>query len=428
MKHRSLLISRETAFVKLTLAVLFLAAFFGFNSICRGQATQSSSDNQETGRTEAAIDSFLQSHKYKLGIFRIQPHLSIGGGYDSNALYTDEQEPVGDVFVSVIPGASVGLKFGHQAIFRVIEDVDLLWYKELDQRRDIFNTTRAEFITGTDRMLANFSGGYRKRKRPIDEELDVPVENTTIDGGVDVDYTLTQRINLVSNFRINNSETNPIEEVNLDLPEISSHRSTLAGGGLAYAIRRSINVTANLHYVHSLSLETDATSNSWGTIFGVSFARTNVVGHIGAGYGQADSGQDQKQTTYLIDGNIDFRLTAKLSAGAFATRNYQVSSLLDNAFRLTTVGGVRISFPVTRRISAHANYSVGKNDYGNNTVDGQIVNTDNFQNASAGISTRIYKSLSLALGVSYLKRDTDITSLQKDRFTYDVGIRYSTGF
>src|SRR5437870_3840743 len=103
---------------------------------------------EQPGVTEAAVQEQLEEHHFRLGIFRLQPHFGFNSGYDSNALYT-QNEVIGDYFMSAVPAIRVGLKLGQHAFLDIGDEVEFLYYKKLSQRRDIFNSTTALFSTVT---------------------------------------------------------------------------------------------------------------------------------------------------------------------------------------------------------------------------------------------------------------------------------------
>src|SRR5438094_300391 len=80
-----------------------------------------------------STNEMLKQHPYKLGIFRVGPRFSVFSGYDSNALSTSIQATtVGDYYTSVTPGASLALKLGHRGFFYFDEDLNFLYYKDLN--------------------------------------------------------------------------------------------------------------------------------------------------------------------------------------------------------------------------------------------------------------------------------------------------------
>ena len=111
------------------------------------------------------------------------PQINLNSGYDSNALYSPSEEIGGDYFMSVAPGGSFAFRLGKSAFFVLEENLNFVYYKELDQLRDVYNTTSARLITGSRRTLLTLHGSYFNRKTGVDSEFDVPVQQKVAFGG-----------------------------------------------------------------------------------------------------------------------------------------------------------------------------------------------------------------------------------------------------
>jgi hypothetical protein len=405
---------------------LLWAIFCLVSSFLYGQSDNTDLDfpEERRNRAESTVEGMTQAHKYKLGILRIRPEFSMNSGYDSNALLRDEQE-IGDYFITAIPGASVGTRLGRAAFLRLIEEVSFVYYKKLDQRRDIFNATRGELLTGTSRMLVTFDGGYLKRKSPLDDELDVPVDQERSDAGVGIEYTLTRKLDLRSSYRYVRTELEFDEEINDLQINLRDTRATFIGVGLDHHLKQTIALATDFTVGRSEDIESERVTTFWSALGGVEFSARRLIGRAQFGYGSSDSQEENARDSFLIDLGLDFILGRRTQVGVFVNRRYQFSVFLNDGLRLTTLGGVRASVPISNRVGISGSFSVGKHDYDDQLIDGVIITKDNFRKADLGFDIRIVHNLILRMGGTYIKRDTDIPGLDKEQLTYGLGIGYT---
>ncbi len=415
--------------------LILLLFCFSTSAFCQAQDQEK---NQSWGslfspnrknRAESAVNAIVGSHKIKLGIFRLRPNISFRTGFDTNARYEND-EPLADVFAVVTPSLSAAIKLGRQSYFRIVEDLHLVYYFKLDERRDIFNTTRGEFVTGNDRLLLTVDARYLERTEPVDDEVDVPVNQKDTDGGIRLEYTLTDKIDLRPSVRIRQTELEEAEEVNANLPRLSSHRSVRGGIGVDYFVRQTTKLATDVLVGQSEDSDSGKVTNFWQILAGPTFFKRQFVAHFQVGFGQwKPAEEDQARNRFLMDGSIDFRLSSRFNVGGFASRHLETSAFLgDGRQRVVTRGGIRSAVRLHPRVTLTGNYTVGANDYGDDLVDGTPARNDTFQNARILASFRIIRYVSLQGGLEYLKRDSDIPGLSKDRFAYLFGIGVSYSF
>lgn len=411
----------------------FILILCVFPILCYGQVPDPAPPaGSGTNRIGSSLEAMLQRHKYKVGIFRFLPALSVNTGYDSNALYLREGA-VGDYYISVQPQLSVGLKLGSKAFFELDEHLNLLWYKELDQRRDIYNDTHARFVTGSQRMLVTLDGGYIDRKDTYNFELDVPLDQRRIDGGITVNYTLTDRINLSNVFRVNQTEVDADEEIT-QLPFDPVDRRTYLNTTQAdYYLKEGLAITTSVGFGRSESLETELTTRYWSLLGGLSFHYRRLRAHGQVGYGESgrvDEPDIEDRKHLLISSNLDMQVHKRVVVGAFLNRQFEFTVLSDDVTVVTNVGGrAGVGIPITTRLSANASYSAGyrlRND--DLIIDGEPVDHEFFQRANAGLGFQIYNNLSLVGAISYYYRDSDVLEFNNERLVYSFGVGYSTTF
>lgn len=399
--------------MRLALSLLFL--------FCLLPQYLTAQDQEPEVKIADALDRMLNEHPHRWAIFWIQPQLRIGSGYDSNALYRTSQE-IGDYFVSVAPEGSIGLRFGSRAFLVVDENLNFLYYNNLEQRRDIFNTTRARFTTGSRKTLFTLRGSYASKKDVIDSEFDIPGQQKRTTGGADLEISVAPKFDLGVRFNVSQNLYAQDPEIVSLYPPPPDNTIFNYGGSLDYKIRPQIFVSFDGGVSRTEFLDTDRYRNSVRTSAGLRFATDPIRGQIRFGYVQTDTSQvrDTKLRSLLIDAGLSFLIRGRTKVSTFVTRNHEVSRLGEGNFRITTQGGVAVDMPLGPKIGVDGSFRIGKNDYGRAGLAPQ----DNFQNVGGGFNYFLVRNLALRGGLTYYRRESNFSIVVKDRVTYDVGIRY----
>jgi hypothetical protein len=125
---------------------------------------------------------------------------------------------------------------------------------------------------------------------------------------------------------------------------------------------------------------------------------------------------------------VDYAVARRLSIGGFARRERRASALDRNDFRLVVEAGGKGCVPITSYWFLDGLFAVGRNDYGPlATFDGQPITKDNYQRYDAGVNVSLPKNLVIRVGTTYTVRDSNVDTLNKNRFTFNVGIGLDVG-
>jgi hypothetical protein len=425
-------IRREFQIMKMFFAVFLLVVFTSFSlyaeapQVKTAELPPTTANEEQNSWIRAAVSGMVKSHKYKVGIFRILPTLSANTGYDSDAVFIQD-DFVGDYYFSAAPAAAVGVKLGNRAYVELIERLTFLYYKELDQRRDIYNSTRGRFVTGSSRMLATVEGGYYRRNAPVDEEFDVPVEHSISDGGINLAYGLSSRMNLNGDFRVSQSEYEAQEDLNQFIPKPLNRRTYSLGTGMFYSLRDNLRLTADVNVGRSTSLETDIHTTTWGLFGGLGITGRKLAGDLRLGFGQGRSQDRNTRNTVLVAATVDVRVKPRWLIGASLTRHQTFSDFVDTGIRVTTAAGVHSTVQLVKRLSVSGSFTIGRNDYEDDLIlNGVVIEEDNYYRSQLTVGYAIIRNLTLSAGALYYNRDTDISVFRRDRLTFIIGLGYST--
>jgi hypothetical protein len=427
------------------IVICFIALFlcYAIAAFCQTESpskpdTESSkpdTDTESEGRIENAVSNFREAHRHLVGIFRLQPRIAFHAGLDANSGFGDEDADVDprlrqeDFFFSVVPGISAGVKFGSRAFLQVLENLNFVYYLNREERRDIFNSTAARFVTGTSNFLLTVDGRYERRNAPLDEELDEPVEHVISTTGITGEYSLTSRIEMRHNVRFRRRTFEKTEEILNSSLTLTDRNDWSFGTGVTYKLKETLGLTLDGTIRHSKALDTDLHSDTWEVLTGVAIEQTRMRGHFAVGFGQTDNDNNQRRNNLLLNGDFNF-LLRKVTIGLFISRRYAFSVLADDVTRLTTQGGIRFSSPIAGRFGLTGSYILGQNDYDDSLIAGTVINSDTFHRADLGLDIRLVEHLSVRPGVFYFKRDSGIPELDKEAFGYFItlGVGYVLEF
>lgn len=381
--------------------------------------------------TQEAIQSVLDSHPWRVAIFRIAPQVAITSGYDSNVL-TTPQSPVNDYYVSVTPGIDAAVKLGHRGFFAIRENLNFLYYRDLTNLNDIYNDTQGRLVFGSRKILIELSGSYVSKKAPVNYEFDQPVQQTSPSAGVNVEFAVRVRTDLRLHADASKAQYEVIQGEPPQSPPPPDSRSTDYGIAIEQDLGRLIKATIDgtAGKTDFLNLPADSlqakTSNHWNVLGGFEFTSLRLKGRARAGYGQTDSTVSGQAAfnDLLVDTDVDYLLRRRLSIGVVAQRKRSVSAFLQNNFSLSAYAGVRGSFPLAKVFFLDGKFTAGKNNYnGQPTLGTDVVITkDNFRLAEGGFNFEFRPGMMIRFSATLLNRDSNVASLNKDRTTYGIGL------
>lgn len=377
-----------------------------------------------------AINDMIDSHPYKIGIFRTTPLLAIESGYDSNALSISLDNPrgdiIGDYYVSVAPGGSAGLKLGHRAFFMFDEDLNFLYYKQLSDLRDIYTTTKGQFVTGNRKLLLTLYGDYEKKKMRPSTEFDQParVKNASAYGLLN--YAMRSRTRFNFEYLFNDYKYAPLDP-SIPQPLPPDYKKKTFTVGLEELVGQNTSLTTSYskgeNRFADSNLNQRIVTHLWEVDAGFLFNGNKLTGTAKGGYESQESRDVRAEalTNYTVDLDVRWNFRRNFTVGAQADRSRMPSSLSIEGFRLETLAGVYGTLPIHGRYFIDGAFTAGKNDYTNEP----LITKDNYQEYDSGLDIELKEDLVLRGGVTYFKRSSDFDPFNKNRFVYSIGLKYA---
>ncbi len=167
------------------------------------------------------IDRALELTRWQAGPFRLTPQIRIGGGYDSNATSSAEF-PVEDLTLLVAPGIRAVVPVGNKGLVDLFQENGFVYYRELEQLRDITNWTRARGAIGGRDFVLEARGEYQTGKVRPSSELDIPLDQDIRRLGADLNIALwaRQELTLGYDFARLRYKDPEVEDVGVSVPNL----------------------------------------------------------------------------------------------------------------------------------------------------------------------------------------------------------------
>jgi hypothetical protein len=415
--------------VKIFCIFLLLLSLFTVSGYCQ-EIYENELGWREEDRIGRAVESFVQRHKYRFGIFRFQPRLSLRAGFDGNATFGNETENrrENDFFVAAIPGISGGLKFGTHAYFRILEDLNLVYYFRNENRRDIYPLSLAEFVTGTSKILLTFDGSYYRRRDQVNFEIDEPVEHKVIFGDVIAEYSISPRIEIRHTVRVEKTDFIETPDTIASGIQFFDRRDIRFRTSVGYFLKRTLRLRGDVNFRHSETIETDHIQNIVEGTGGLELRKDRLGALFEAGIGHSRLEDDVHRNNFLVHAKVDYRLRPRLTVGGSISRRFELSFLTDNTSLVQTQIQGNFNAALATRFSLSGHYNFGRNDYGDSIVQGVVVDHDTFQDGDLGLSILVYRGVVLRPGIRYHKRTTNIPGFDKSDFFWFIGFGYGYSF
>jgi len=174
---------------------------------------------QEEDLMKREIDQALESSLWRAGPFRLTPQIRIGGGYDSNAT-SSAFFPFEDLMFIAAPGIRAVVPMSNKGLLDLFQEVGVVYYKDLDQLRDIPLVSRAAGSFGGRDFVMRAEGEYQTGKARPSTEVDIPLDQeiSRLEGGVQLALGWQQELVLNyenSRFRYQDPE---VEDVGVSIP------------------------------------------------------------------------------------------------------------------------------------------------------------------------------------------------------------------
>ncbi|MFQ5790059.1 MAG: outer membrane beta-barrel protein [Acidobacteriota bacterium] len=409
-------------------AVLSLAFWFSVCSTAPATA-------QSGSLIEDEIDRALETSVWRAGPFRLTPQIRIGGGYDSNGV-SSPTEPVEDVTFSLAPGLRAVVPLGRRGLIDLYEELDFVYYRELEQLRDVFDVTRVGLAFGGKNLVARVQNEFRDEKIRPSTEFDIPLDQRS--------NRLRAELSLALGWR--NEVTLGYQNLRLEyLDPEAQVRGVLVSSLLdrreeTYHLRLSRRLTGKTAAVlegafQLFDFDEDAAQRDGQgakVMAGFAFSPTgNVRGEALLGFkNMVPDFEGQADFRGLI-GAVDVRmgLGRRLVARGLYSRDTVPSVLTSNWFFVENRYGGSLDIYLARRFFIRPGVVFGRNTYPRAFVflntEGERVEDfveDRFQNYLFSFNYKLTPTLVVSVGANYENRESNLPFFAKDRFLLNVGL------
>jgi hypothetical protein len=384
---------------------------------------------------EREIDTALEGSLWEAGAFRLTPSLRIGGGYDSNG-FSSAEFPVGDVRVAVAPGIRAVVPIRKRALFDVSEEVNLVYYKKLEDLRDIFGVTRVGGAVGGDRLLVKAWNEFRQEKTRPSSEFDFPTKQRTNVFDASFGMALGWRQELTFTYEnrlIMLLDSGPaLDDI---LVENRLNRTEHD-----YRLRLTRRLTAKTSAVFEgfytfLDFDDESlqrNADELGVVGGITFApKTNVDGQALLGYKRIipKAGFQADYNGLIGSVNVGMDLGRRYRLTVLYTRDAVPSVLENNWYFIENRIGGSFEIYLMQKFSVTPGVVVGQNNYPRPeervNEEGELVEveiSDRFETYSLSLNFHVSPKWTVSVRGDYRRRDSNVRVFTKDRFLINFGV------
>ena len=389
--------------------------------------------------TQTEIDSAIGESLWKLGPFRMRPQIRIGAGYDSNSLSSaSATEQIEDFTARIAPGIRVVTPMKNRAILEVYEEVNFIYYNQVENLRDIYNVTRLGGAVGGRKVLFRVYDEFRNGRARPSSEFDIPTkrrQNTLL---AEMDLSLGTRHLLTFGYRHNRLQYQDVFDSPLRSTELLNR--TEHTYGLRFTRRLSSKTSAVIEGSYQLMDFDEAASLRDGQAYraeaGFVFnPKSNVRGQALLGYKHMVPELVLQPEYSGLIGSVDVltQMGERFDVRTLYSRDTLPSVVAGNWYFIEHRFGGEIDVWVTRSLYFTPGVVIGRNNYPrpaqiiNN--DGELVEQtieDRFDIYSLSISHGIGGLWRAYVSADYLDRQSNFFLFTKDRLVFGFGI--STDF
>jgi hypothetical protein len=406
---------------------------FGLLTFCVLSFVTMPAFGQGTNLMQSEVDSVVEGSLWKLGPLRLTPQLRIGTGYDSNTL-SSADAPVGDYAASVAPGIRVATPMRNRAIIEVFQELNFIYYHQVEGLRDVSNVTRVGGTVGGRRVLFRIQDEFLGGNDRPTSEFDVPSQRRGNVLQAALEVALGQRHLLTTTYRYNRLE---YEDIVVDpLRNIELLNRTTQTYGLRFTRRLTGKTSAavegsyqTMDFDESASLRDGrALMGEAGLLFN---PKTNVRGEAWLGYKDMRPEFPEQPQYRGIIGSVDVqtRLGERLDVTTIYSRDTLPSVVAGNWYFIEHRFGGAVDVYLTRSFYVSPGATFGRNNYPRPTTfvgdDGVRVEErieDRFDIYSLGFNYRMGDLWTATLQGNYLNRESNFSPFTKDRFYVSFGI------
>ncbi|HSE40942.1 MAG TPA: outer membrane beta-barrel protein, partial [Acidobacteriota bacterium] len=275
---------------------------------------------------EERIEQAISQAPLRAGAFWVIPKLDLFGAYDSNSLLL-ATEVRDDVTFQATPGLRAILPFHKRALLEVFDDVNFIYYRDLEDLRGVFNTVGGRFTIGGNRILFTVGDIFAVRRAGPTQEFDFPTnqQNNNFDSSLTVAVAERSEIRaFVSSYSSNITE-DIVNPTAIPLSQFFDQTTFRVGGGFRRGVSSFTYFTADSFYEKwdfpEQSQQPDA--DVFVAQGGFSFqAKGNIVGEATLGYKRMkpNNPEDAEYSGLIGRGAINFRAGERTLLGFEYTR------------------------------------------------------------------------------------------------------------
>lgn len=377
---------------------------------------------------EQQIQRDLETARYRLGPFRLQPLLTLRDiGYSSNVFGTPE-DPISDWSATVSTGVKWTLPFGPKMYFRGEAAPEYTWFNELAERRFLGGTYSASALALFNRLSIEANAETSKELSLLNSETEAPAIRRLTDLSLDAEVDVLRRLSVfgrgqTQRHRYRREEVSRFPDLTR-LPELDRDDSVFRAG-VRYRFSTALNISMASETSRSeFTLDPSRDNESKALLLGVHYERPRMYLNLTGGKRDGEPIRNSDFRPYsTTTGSYYFAYTlvAPLEVRLQGQRRVRYGLFESNPYFFETRNGVAVLSGVGRRLALRAFADVGENEYPTTAAAGRF-RTDKVLTYGGGFIVRTFRNMALTVIVSQTEYDSNFDNFDRSVIRVQSGL------
>jgi len=363
----------------------------------------------------------LESSRYRLGPFRLQPLFRVTNlGYNDN-VYGSSENAVSDWTATAAAGLHWTLPFGAKTYFRGDVLPEYTWYANLAERRVLGGTYGASYVALFERVQFEAAVEKSKGLRVVSSELEAVAEQDARDASFDVELELTPAISMFGSARARSlvlDSADAASGTQLALVENLDRDDAAVRAGLRYKLTSFFDVTLAGERTQS---EFDRRpqfrdNETTAILLGVHYDRPRFYVNLMGGRRQARPLDGSSFPAFEANTGSwfsSYELAAPVAVETYGHRRVSFGVQEANPYFLETRAGGALVAALGQRVTVRMFADSGTNDYQTPAHASGIARSDDVLTYGGGFSFRVHRGISAVIAASQAEYDSNVDAFDR---------------
>lgn len=378
--------------------------------------------------------------RFRLGPLRLLPYFTLENVGWTNNVFSTSEGPVDDYTATVTAGTRLIVPFGRKVFLRGTVAPSYDWYYETEDLRSFGGTYSGEVLGLFNRVTVGAGGGYDEGISTVSSEVGRDVFNTTSTAFAKAEIGLFERLSLFGGAETAKSRVDDAfaPTPGLEVASNLDRTETAFRAGVRYAFSSTLSLGVMGEEVQTRFVEHPELQDNdvRGALFVVRYDRDRFYLEGAFGVREGKPANPNEYYPEFRTGTYGYFASwfvlRPLELQARGWRRPYASLFVDNPYYFETANGLGLRYALGRRVTLHAEGSLGSNRYVNPVIvtsTGEVVTrVDDLTRWGAGFELTLSKAVRVGLGVSEERWDSNIDFYDRKVLRVTGGLNVSAAF